>query len=127
LTKPSVPPQSISRRSVLLVIYSTFAVLPSEQVKSPGTAPHGVFSPKDSPELQLFRTNDSLPDFNAIEGALTAGGKDYRVKGFMEGPPFDHKSPVWKVDYEEGQKRGIFDSVFGLFRDDDTAMGKRRK
>lgn len=98
-----------------------------QKVKSPGTAPHGVFAPKDSPELYLFRTNESLPDFSAIEAALTAGGKDYRVKGFMEGPPFDHKSPVWKVDYEEGQKRGLFDSVFGLFRDDDTAMGKRRK
>lgn len=97
-----------------------------EKVKSPGTAPHGVFEPNKSPKLYLFRTNETLPDFNAIERALTVGGKDYRVKGFMEGPPFDEDSPVWKVDFEEGQKRGIFGRIFGAFTDDDTAMGRRK-
>ncbi len=98
-----------------------------EKVKSPGTAPRGIVPADKSPELALFRTNESKPDFSAIERALTAGDKDFRVKGFMEGPPFKEDSPVWKVDYEEAQEQGLFDSVFGLFRDDDTAMGKRKK
>lgn len=98
-----------------------------EKVKSPGTAPRGIVPADKSPELALFRTNESKPDFSAIERALTAGDKDFRVKGFMEGPPFKDNSPVWKVDYEAAQEQGIFDSIFGLFRNDDTAMGKRRK
>ena len=98
-----------------------------EKVKSPGTAPRGIFKPGESPELRLFRTNDSLPDFSLIEKALTSGDTDFRVKGFMEGPPFSDKSPVWKVDYEEAQEQGIFDAIFGYFRDDDTAMGKRKR
>ena len=98
-----------------------------EKVKSPGTAPRGIVPADKSPELALFRTNESKPDFSAIERALTAGDKDFRVKGFMEGPPFKDNSPVWKVDYEAAQEQGLFDSIFGLFRNDDTAMGKRRK
>lgn len=98
-----------------------------EKVKSPGTAPRGIVAPDKSPELYLFRTNESEPDYNAIDSALTTGGNDFRVKGAMEGPPFKADSPVWKVDYDEARERGLFDNIFGLFRDDDTAMGKRRK
>lgn len=98
-----------------------------EKVKSPGTAPRGIVAPDKSPVLALFRTNDSLPDYNAIDRALTIGGKDFRVKGSMEGPPFKDDSPIWKVDYEEAQERGLFDGIFGLFRNDNTAMGKRKK
>lgn len=97
-----------------------------EKVKSPGRPPRGIIPADKSPELALFRTNETKPDFSAIERALTAGDKDFRVKGFMEGPPFKEDSPVWKVDYDEAQEQGLFDSVFGLFRDDDTAMGKRK-
>lgn len=98
-----------------------------EKVKSPGTAPKGIITADKSPELHLFRTNESAPDFNAIERALTAGDKDFRVRGFMEGPPFAEKSLIWKVDYEEAKAQGIFDHIFGYFRDDDTAMGKRKR
>lgn len=98
-----------------------------EKVKSPGTAPRGIVPADKSPELALFRTNESKPDFSAIERALTVGDKDFRVKGFMEGPPFKDDSPVWKVDYAAAQEQGIFDSIFGMFRNDNTAMGKRRK
>ncbi len=98
-----------------------------EKVKSPGTAPRGFFKPGESPVLHLFRTNDSTPDFSAIERALTAGGKDFRVKGFMEGPPFREDSLIWKADYAEAQQQGLFDSIFGIFRNDNTAMGKRKK
>jgi hypothetical protein len=67
-----------------------------------------------------------LPDFKKIEKALTAGGKDFRVRGFLEGPPFREDSPIWRVDYEEAEEQGIFDPIFGCFRNDNTAMGKRK-
>ena len=97
-----------------------------EKVKSPGTAPRGFIGGGEAPVLSLVRTNEALPDFKKIEKALTAGGKDFRVKGFLEGPPFREDSPIWKVDYEEAEEQGIFDPIFGCFRNDNTAMGKRK-
>lgn len=99
-----------------------------EKVKSPGTVPHGFFPPEKSPLLDIFRTGDSVPDFAAIECALTENGKDFRVNGdSTEGPPFNGNSLIWKADYETAKKQGFFDHVLELFQDNDTAMGKRKK
>ncbi len=98
-----------------------------EKVKSPGTAPRGFVGVDKSPVLSLFRTNESLPDFRKIEKALTATDVDFRVKGFLEGPPFREDSPVWKVDYEEAEEQGLFEPIFGCFNNDNTAMGKRKR
>lgn len=97
-----------------------------EKIKSPQSAPYGIFPQEKSPVLDLFRTNESLPDFKAIECALTDNDEDYRVGDTMEGPPFKAESPVWQADYAAAKAKGFFDNIFELFREDNTAMGKRK-
>lgn len=96
-----------------------------EQLNNPNKTPHGTYPPDKSPTLHLFRTNDSLPDFNRINLALTADGKDYRVNKANEGPPFLQDSLIWKADFDEAQKRGLFERLFGKLtgKEQDTAMG----
>lgn len=96
-----------------------------EELKNSQKTPYGTYEPDKSPTLHLFRTNQSLPEPDRMRQALTIGGKDYTVGGNMEGPPFRNDSLIWKVDFEEAEKRGLFDRIFGriIGSDKDTAMG----
>ena len=97
----------------------------TEELESPRKAPNGIFAPKDAPKLHLFRTCEVLPDPAKIKRALTAGGVDYSISDCKEGPPFVEESLIWKADFAEGEKRGLFSRLFGKLSgsDKDTAMG----
>lgn len=96
-----------------------------EKLAHANKAPHGTYLPGKAPTLHLFRTDNCLPDFDRIRQALTADGVDYTVNNTNEGPPFLKDSLVWKADFDEAEKRGLFDRLFGKLTgsDKDTAMG----
>ena len=79
--------------------------------------------------LHLFRTSKVLPEPEKIKQALKSGGRDYSINDCREGPPFFEDSLIWKADFEEGEKRGLFSRIFGKLTgsDKDTAMGTSRK
>lgn len=94
-----------------------------EELKSPARAPYGIIPADQSPVLHLFRTADTLPDPRRMKRALTNTDEDYSINDCEEGPPFREDSLIWQVDFDEADKRGLFDRIFG----DDTAMGSRHE
>lgn len=100
-----------------------------EELDDPKNPPHGIIKKDDAPMLHLFRTSKVLPEPEKIKQALKSGGRDYSINDCREGPPFFEDSLIWKADFEEGEKRGLFSRIFGKLTgsDKDTAMGTSRK
>lgn len=100
-----------------------------QELEDPTNPPFGIIPPNMSPTFHLFRTSDASPNPDKIREALTANGKDYTINDCKEGPPFLEKSLIWKADFSEAEKRGIFDRLFGKLTGEqkDTAMGTSTK
>lgn len=100
-----------------------------EELESAAKAPYGIFSKQESPTLHLFRTADTLPDAAKIKRALSSGSVDYSISNCEEGPPFRDDSLIWEADFEDAEKRGLFERLFGKLtgKDKDTAMGTSHK
>ncbi len=100
-----------------------------EELRNAGRARYGIVPPSESPTLHLFRTNDSLPSPRNISRALSQGSVDYSINNSTEGPPFREDSLIWRANFDEAEKQGLFASLFGKItgRNRDTAMGTSRR